>query len=260
MANRSKFDLQLEHILITIANDYNLPLTPPGWQKPGDLQMPLNNLAEHMNRYGVMVMVADKHGHDEISLKQALLECTRMQGQFYDYMVTQLYATQSGKPMEANYYEADDFLVLVMTAGVAPVIEVMGLQLIPFVVEYYRQPEPPYRVLLRLADLVLEDLYAEPEQSLHDAIITRIRPMLSMKLRPLRLIPSVFTPAPPPADMLLEGDEPSLEDQRLDDEFEPDTGDNPAAQEPRRTQPASVSRRTLRAPLPDWRSDNRPER
>jgi hypothetical protein len=144
---RSKQDVQLEHILVAIAKDYRLPLVPPGWKQAGDLQIPLHVMAERMLHYAVMVVIADRHGHNDESLRQALGEFARLQGRLYDYLVVKLYTTQSNKRLEVNYYEADDFLVLVLTAGVAPVLEAISQIITPFVIQHHRQRTPGYRDL-----------------------------------------------------------------------------------------------------------------
>jgi hypothetical protein len=257
---RSKQDVQLEHILVTIARDYHLPLVPPGWQQPGDLQIPLHIMAERMLQYAVMVVVADRHGHSGTPLRDVLGEFARLQARLYEYLVLKLYATQSGKRLEVNYYEADDFLVLVLTAGVAPVVEVMGQIITPFVIQHHRQPSPGYRDLRQLADAIMAALYADSEVLLRDGIIERIEPLLTMRLRLLPVMP----PAPKqtsPDSMPSEVPAPELQvrespapDQRLDEAYEPDTGDYSDEQEtpPARQTADKSNRHILRAPLPYW--------
>ena len=261
---QSKQDKQLEHILVTIARDYRLPLVPPNWQQPGDLRIPPHVMAERMLNYAVIIAIADRQGHNIDSLKNALSEFARLQGRLYEYVAVKLYTTQANKRLDVNYYEADDFLVLVLTAGVAPVLEVMAQIIMPFVIQHHRQPTPNYRDLRQLVDRVLAALYADPEPQLRDGIIERIESLLTMRLRLLPMMP----PAPPqtgpdsrPAE--IPAPEPQVReslspDQLLDEEFAPDTGDYSAEQEPPPVQqPADMasSRRrnhTLRAPIPYW--------
>src|SRR5690606_14320330 len=161
-----KQDKQLEHILVTIARDYRLPLVPPNWQQPGDLRIPPHIMAERMLNYAVIIAIADRQGHSEDSLKNALGEFARLQGRLYEYLVDRLYTTQSRKRLDVNYYEAEDFLVLVLTASVAPVLEAMAQIIVPFVIRNQRQPIPGHRDLRQLADRVLAALYADAEPQL----------------------------------------------------------------------------------------------
>jgi hypothetical protein len=260
---QSKQDKQLEHILVTIARDYRLPLVPPNWQQPGDLRIPAHVMAERMLNYAVMIAIADRQGHDAHALKNALNEFARLQGQLYEYVVVKLYTSQSGKRLDVDYYEADDFLVLVLTAGVAPVLEAMAQIVTPFVMQHHRQPTPGYRDLRQLVDKVLATLYADPEPQLRDGIIERIEPLLIMSLRLLPMMPpappksgpdSTPTEIPAPEPQVRESLSP---DQLLDEEFAPDTGDYPAEQETPPAQQAADEtaprrRHTLRAPIPYW--------
>lgn len=259
---RSKQDRQLEHILITIARDYRLPLVPPGWQQPGDLQIPLHVMAERMLHYAVMVVVGDRHGHSSESLRAALAEFARLHGRLYDQLAQKLYPTQSGQRLDASYYEADDFLVVVLTADVAPVLETMGQIVAPFVIQHQRQPTPHYRELRQLAHTILTTLYADPEPQMRDSIIERIEPMLAMQLRLLPLLPpSPSLPDSLPAEMPApepQARESMSPDQLLDEEYAPDTGDYTGDQEKPPAQQAA-RRQTLRAPLPYWDIKSRKE-
>lgn len=255
---QSKQDKQLEHILVTIARDYRLPLVPPNWQQPGDLRIPPHIMAERMLNYAAMIAIADRQGHSEDSLKNALGEFARLQGKLYEYLVVRLFSTQSDKPLDVNYYEADDFLVLVLTASVAPVLEAMAQIITPFVIQHQRQPTPGPRDLRQLADRVLSTLYAGREPQLRDGMIARIEPLLTMSLRLLPLMPPQAEPESRPVEIA--APEPQVReslspDQLLDEEFAPDTGDYSAEQEPRPVQQSADARRrtnTLRAPLPYW--------
>lgn len=253
---RSKYDAQLETILVTVARHYRLPLVPPGWKQAGDLQIPLPVMAERMLHYAVMVVIGDRHGHDSDSLRQALTEFARLHSRLYDYLVVKLYSTQSSKRLEVNYYEADDFLVLVLTAGVAPVLEAMSQIIIPFVIQHHRQRTPDFRALRLLADKLIAALYADPEPLLRDGIIERVEPLLVMNLRLLPLNAPAEPPAAPPPPT----SKSMSPDQLLDEEFAPDTGDFSAEPEPPPAQQSAGKGRTiLRAPLPYWDIKDRKE-
>ncbi|MBZ0304088.1 MAG: hypothetical protein K8J31_30405 [Anaerolineae bacterium] len=269
MDKRSKEDLQLERILIQIARDYHLPLVPPDWQHPGDLQTPLPVFADRMVHYSVLPLVADRQNHTPDTLMHALEDCARWFGHLYDDLVTQLYSTHAGQPLEANFYEADQFLVVVFTGSVAPVIEVLGQEVAPFVIRHHRQPPPSDRELRQLADRILKSLYADPLPSLYETISRRVDSMLTMSLRPLPLHPPA-APAPLHSPALPDSTPPPVHpaerapSQReaadslplLDDAETPDTGPAPTVQDLPPAETASKSnarsRSTLRAPLPYW--------
>ncbi len=271
MPDPLNYDQQLEAILIQIVKDYNLPLIPKGWQKPGDLRTPLPDFARQILRYSVLVMVADKHGLTAETKPRALQECARLFGSLYEYLRAQLYSTQSLKPLDAGVYEAEHFLVVVLDGDVAPAIEVMGEVILPFVIAHHNQPGPNYRILLRLADEVIQKLYADPQQPLRDGIVDQIEPMLSMRLRPLPLQRPVEPPSQaPPAPLRGQGGgPPPPPDHRDNGSRPPEAAVSAARPEPKPASPEKPSiepadepddsaplsprrRKTMRAPLPYW--------
>jgi len=232
MADPSKYDLELERILVQLARDYSLPLVPAGWQQPGDLRMPLSAFAERIQRHALVLLAADKHGHTDQTLLPALKECARCFGHLYDYVAAQLFSSIASEPLAADYYEAEYFLMVVFKGDIAPVMEVIGQVIVPFVVTHHRQPMPDRRELLTLADQVLASLYADPQQSLREGIIEHVEPMLAMRLRPLPLH-RPFPPEPPASQPpAAEAASPPADSDEL----------------------LSVSRRRsrLRAPIPYW--------
>ena len=257
MTQRTKYDLQLEHIVVRIARDYDLPLIPPGWVQPGDLSTPLPVMVERMLRYAVLVLLGDKQGHTDESLQEAIFESARLHTRLYDFLVTRLYASQSGKPVNAHYYDAEEFLVLVIGGSVAPVIEVMGQVIAPFVLHNHRQLRPAYRQMLDLADDVLKTLYTDPIQPLRDGVIERVEPLLTMGLRPLPLVrPDAPPPTPVPPATLPESHPPMVEPPEhlpeareswpllpplVDDDLLPDTGTSPSTDSPGPAQQAADS-------------------
>jgi hypothetical protein len=234
------YNLQLEQMLVQIARDYSLPIIPAGWQKPGDLAIPLHRFVEAMLPYKVLALVAEKHNLAPDAPEAAVRECARRFGQLYDYLVLNLYSTQSGERLQAALYPNDDFLVLALKAPLAPVIEVFGQQLVPFIMQYHRQPRPPEPVFQQLVESMLVSLYAEPEKNLCAGLIERIEPMLIMRLRLLPL-------APHRPDTL-----PAAPDSAASQPAEPDPASLPAPSGRRQ-------RHRLRAPLPYWNIKNRPE-
>lgn len=265
MTDPLNYDQQLEAILIKIIRDYNLPLLPKGWRQPGDLKTPLPDFVQQILRCAVLVMVADKHGLIAETKTKALQECARLFGSLYEYLRVQLYSTQSLRPLDASVYEADHFLVVVLAGDVAPVIEVMGEVVLPFVIAHHNQPGPNYRTLLHLADVVIQKLYADPQQPLRDAIMDHVEPMLSMRLRPLPLhIPDAapIEPSPaqgqgggPPAPPASDGKPKSAEAAVAASRPDPEPANPkapPAKPSNEQDEPTPRRRKIMRAPLPYW--------
>lgn len=249
MADPSKYDLELERILVQLAGDYSLPLVAAGWQQPGDLQMPLSAFAEQIQRHALVLLAADKHGYTDQTLLPALRECARCFGHLYDYVVAQLFSSISSEPLAADYYEAEHFLVVVFKGDIAPVMEVIGQVIVPFVVAHHRQPAPDRQELLTLADQALTGLYADPQQPLREGIIEHVEPMLAMRLRPLPLHRAA-SPEPPPA---VDQDGGPVSTPPEPPAREPPAGEAaspPADSDEMRS--ASRRRSRLRAPIPYW--------
>ncbi len=273
MAEQTDYDQEFERILKSIAIDNNLTALLRSWEQPGRVPPSLPEMVNDLLRYRRLVLVCEWQGQPEEALKSDLRECFNRHNHLYDLLVTQLYITQAGKPLNHYYYTADGFLVLDMVGHVAPVIGVMGRVIAPFVIRHYRQPYPGLPQLLQLAAHVLKALYTEPVEPLQEQIAEQVEPLLDMPLRPLPLFQAhvAAEPITPPPDSLPESTPPAVDHSsnghqreslpRLDvsdDDPPPDTG--PISTDTGPAEPRNGSRpprRTMRAPLPyDWEASN----
>jgi hypothetical protein len=221
----SKYDRQLEHILVAIIRDYELPLLPHGWRKAGDLPLPSHEMVTEMLRHhALLVLVADKANlPDQEQLKAALNECARLYGQLYDYVSQRLFGQVAAERLDVAFYEASEFVVLVLQAPIGPVVQAIGSLVVPFVREHHYQQRPDDATLAQMANDLLAFLLAAKKVQLRPGIIHRIEPLLTTALRPLPVVPSPsptatngsHPPAPP------DDEPPTVPHEPLDEVTQP---------------------------------------
>lgn len=189
------YDAELEKCMVAAARRYAPDLIPATWKQPGDLGHLPHDFARLLLRHDLLVLVGDRAGHSDDSLRDAAQRCYSLYKRLYRLLADKLFAyTLGDSRMTASYCDASDFIVVTLHAPGVPIIEALGTLVTPFVVRHYLPQSDQSGEVRQLVDNVLTLLQADElddadYEQLRDAMIALVNDLCAMPLRPLPLLP-----------------------------------------------------------------------
>lgn len=193
------YDAELEKCLVAVARRYAPEMIPATWKQPGDLGHPPHNFARLLLRHDLLVLIGDRAGHSDDSLKDAAQACYSLYKRLYRLIAGKLFAyTLADAKMTASICDASDFIVMTLHAPGVPIIEALGTLITPFVIQHYQPHTDLSSEVRQLADDALTVLSADElddadYESLRDEIIRLVNDICRMPLRLLPLMPAAAT-------------------------------------------------------------------
>lgn len=183
-------DERLERALIAVARRYAPALAPPGWQKPGDYDDSLPELAQALAEQGVLVtMVQSPAG------QSALVTPVWVDGiqTLYACLAGALFPSYTG--ISAFYADQNEPPIVLLQGEATPVLMALAGYIIPYLAARYGA-NPPESEQLDLLDAALDwleaaDLSRTDFLRLRAEAVSLLRPLLDSAAHPSALAPAM---------------------------------------------------------------------
>lgn len=187
-------DDRIERALIAGARRYAPPLAPPGWQKPGDYQKPLAELARGLAEYGVLVTVVQSPSGQSALVTPVWVDALQT---LYTRLTVTLFPSYTG--IQAFYADAAEPPILLVHGASIPVVMALSGYVLPCCAVRHGA-NPPASELTALVDAALDwleagDLTRAEYVALRDEAVLLMRPLLDSPAK-VRAMAPAFPDAP----------------------------------------------------------------
>ena len=186
MTEQAQTNHELKQILLAIISDYDLWASFSDAEPQRDLPHSPYQIIEQLLTEGKLLLVVTNHIDDAEDRLNGLRQFYQLIAALYDYVVGELYRTFADKTLEFSYYEGHLCLVLVYSGPVPMVLEAIGRHVLPWMYQYYQQPQPRPVIMHDLAAKVLSVALGNPrDNAMRNDVIKRVLPLRLTYLQPV---------------------------------------------------------------------------
>ncbi|HYO89610.1 MAG TPA: hypothetical protein VER79_13250 [Candidatus Limnocylindrales bacterium] len=182
-------DERLERALIAVARRYAPSLAPPGWQRPGDYDGRLPELAGVLAEHSVLVTLVQSPPGQSVLVTPVWVDGLQT---LYACLAGALFPSYTG--INAFYADQNEPPIVLLQGEATPVIMALAGYIIPYLAARHGA-NPPESEQLDLLDAALDwleaaDLSRTDFLRLRGEAVSLLRPLLDSPARPTALAPA----------------------------------------------------------------------